>query len=40
MSGYYAYITDNNGHISSRIVILLPNDEEAITPASSSTVTP
>jgi hypothetical protein len=29
MSGYYAYFTGNDGHITSRVTILAANDEEA-----------
>ena len=29
MSGYYAYFTDDDGHITSRVTILAANDEEA-----------
>jgi hypothetical protein len=30
MSGYYAYFTDDGGHITNRVAILAANDEEAI----------
>ena len=29
MSGYYAYFTGDDGHITSRVTILAANDEEA-----------
>jgi hypothetical protein len=30
MSGYYAYFTGDDGHITNRVIILAVNDEEAI----------
>ena len=29
MSGYYAYFTGDDGHITNRVTILAANDEEA-----------
>ena len=29
MGGYYAYFTDDDGHITGRVTILASNDEEA-----------
>lgn len=29
MSGYYAYFTGDDGHITSRVTIIAANDEEA-----------
>ena len=29
MSGYYAYFTGDDGHITSRVTVLAVNDEEA-----------
>ena len=29
MGGYYAYFTDDDGHITGRVTILAVNDEEA-----------
>ena len=29
MTGYYAYFTGDDGHITSRVTILAANDEEA-----------
>ena len=29
MTGYYAYLTGDDGHITSRVTILAANDEEA-----------